>query len=219
MLRRARSHARRMRIFSTLFLLVLSMCAFGAEPRAVPTFESIGVYWTPPGDPGAAGCPLQFRKSGESAWREGLPLWFDARNAECRGSLVQLEPGTQYELRLGGRTFSAKTWSERFPVAKTITVGSQPTLNITESGTASGYVLYQAAPGAVIDAANAQPVGISVAASYVIVRGFLVKGAQRHGILIEPGRHDVVIEDNDVSGWGRVNYTNSKGWKVGVDED
>jgi len=27
---------------------------------------------------------LRFRKSGESAWREALPLWFDARNGECR---------------------------------------------------------------------------------------------------------------------------------------
>src|SRR5438046_10582170 len=83
-----------------LLALALPSAAFGAEPRAIATFESIGVYWTPPADPGPGGCSIQFRKSGESAWREGLPLWFDARNAECRGSLVQLETGMTYEIQL-----------------------------------------------------------------------------------------------------------------------
>jgi hypothetical protein len=199
--------------------LLSALPALAAEPRVVPTFESLGIYWTPPANPGAGGCPLRFRKSGESAWREALPLWFDARNGECRGSIVQLEPGSAYDISVGGRQVSARTWSERFPVAKIITIANQATVAITEGGSANGYVLYQGAPGAVIDAADKQPVGISIAASYVIVRGFTVRGAQRHGILIEPGNHDVVIERNDVSGWGRYNYTNSAGWKVGVDED
>ena len=123
--------------------VALPAVALGAEPRVIATFESIGVYWTPPADPGPGGCPIQFRKSGESAWREGLPLWFDARNAECRGSLVQLEPGTKYEIQLGGARFSASTWNERLPIAKTVKVtsGAQP-LNITEGGTREGYVLY-----------------------------------------------------------------------------
>src|SRR5690349_14233761 len=214
--RNARAAMRNRLLF---FALVAAAPAFAAEPRAVATFESLSIYWTPPADPGAGGCPLRFRKSGEKAWREALPLWFDARNRECRGSIVQLEPGTAYDVSVGGREIPARTWSERFPVAKTITVGSQSTLAITEGGSANGYVLYQAAPGAAIDAADKRPVGISIAASYVIVRGFTVRGAQRHGILIEPGNHDVVIEGNDVSGWGRYNYTNSAGWKIGVDED
>jgi len=64
--------------------LAAALPALGAEPRVVPTFESLGIYWTPPANPGAGGCPLRFRKSGERAWREALPLWFDARNGECR---------------------------------------------------------------------------------------------------------------------------------------
>jgi hypothetical protein len=62
-------------------------------------------------------------------------------------------------------------------------------------------------------------VGINIAASYVIVRGFTVRGAQQHGILMQPGQHDIVIENNDVSGWGRYSSTNSAGWQLGVDED
>ena len=85
-----------MRNLLMFMVLAAAVPALGAEPRAVPTFESLGVYWTPPADPGSGGCPLQFRKRGETNWREALPLWFDSRNRECRGSIVQLEPLVVY---------------------------------------------------------------------------------------------------------------------------
>src|SRR3954468_10556302 len=198
-----------------LLALLVSGAALGAEPRAIATFESIGIYWTPPSDPGAAGCPIQFRKSGDSAWHHGLPLWFDARNGECRGSLVQLEPGTKYEIQLGGNRFAASTWNERFPIARTVKVNGAKMLRITEGGSASGYVLYDGA-GATIDGGDSN---ITVAAAYVIVRGFTLKGAKQDAIRLMPGAHDVVIEDNDISGWGRFRYTNSKGWQIGMDMD
>ena len=196
-----------------------------SPPRAVATFESVGLYWAPGSNPGSAGCNVQYRKLGDTAWRPALAMWYDSRNGECRGSVVRLSPATDYEFQLSVGTqapvtLSATTWSENFPVAQTITVASQSnTLTITQGGSASGYVLYQAAPGAVIDVANAQPYGIDIQASYVIVRGFTVKGAQQHGIIMELGQHDIVIEQNDVSGWGRYSSTNSAGWQIGVDED
>ena len=127
-----------MRISAPLFLLALSATALAGEPRAVPTFESIGVYWTPPADPGPAGCAIRFRKAGDNAWREGLPLWFDKRNAECRGSLVQLEPGTKYEIDLGAARLAAQTWPERFPIARTVRAKETKSLAITEGGSAAG---------------------------------------------------------------------------------
>ena len=194
-------------------------------PRAVATFESIGLYWGPGSNPGSAGCKVQYRKAGDTAWKPALNLWYDTRNSECRGSVVRLTPGTAYEFQLSVGTqapvtLSATTWSENFPVAQTITVATQSsTLTITQGGSASGYVLYQAEPGAVIDVADSQPYGIDIQASYVIVRGFTVRGAQQHGIIMQPGQHDIVIEQNDVSGWGRYSSTNSAGWQVGIDED
>ncbi|HEY5895995.1 MAG TPA: hypothetical protein VIV54_00390 [Burkholderiales bacterium] len=199
-------------------LALFTLPALAHEPRAVPTFESLGIYWTPPADPGAAGCTIQFRKAGEATWREGLPLWYDARDKECRGSLVQLEPGTRYEIEVGGHRLSAATWSERFPIARTVKVASGNTLRISEGGSASGYVLYDGA-GAVLDAGDAAQANITISAPYVIVRGFTLKGAQQDAIRLMPGAHDVVIEDNDISGWGRFRYTNSKGWKIGMDMD
>src|SRR5688572_17936113 len=72
-----------------------------APAKAIPTFESLGLYWAPPSDPGAQGCLVRYRAQGETAWKDALPMWYDARNSECRGSIVHLAPGTTYEIELG----------------------------------------------------------------------------------------------------------------------
>ena len=190
------------------------------DARAVPTYESAGLYWAVPA--ASSGCEVKFRKSGETSWRQGLAMWFDARNGECRGSLVHLEPATDYqaELNLPGqapaRSLQFRTWSNQLPLARTVTVNSgAATLNITEGGSAAtGYVVYQGAPGAVLDANNAAQFNVSVNASYVIVRGLTLKGAQQDAIRISPNVKDVVIEDNDISGWGR---TRDGRWGVDMD--
>src|SRR5207245_2677713 len=70
-----------------------------------------------------------------------------------------------------------------------------------------------------IGTADSEPYNVTIAAPYVIVRGLKLKGAKQDAIRLMPGAHDVVIEDNDISGWGRFRYTNSKGWKIGMDMD
>jgi hypothetical protein len=198
-----------------LILSLLAMAsslshAQSADTRAIPTYESVGLYWTNPGANAATGCDVKFRKAGDAAWIRGLAMWFDARDNECRGSLVHLTAGTDYqvEMTLPGtattRSVAFRTWSNQKPVARTVTVpGGSGTLDITEGGTASGYVVYQGAPGAVLDAANATDFNVSVNASYVIVRGFVLKGARQDAIRIAPTVTDVVIEDNEITGWGR----------------
>jgi hypothetical protein len=194
----------------------------------VPTFHSLGLYFKPASNPGANGCNVQYRKAGDSAWKPGLNLWYDGRNAECRGSLVQLEPGTQYEVQFGtGGSFTHKqvgsTWAEQFPIAQTITLpaGTVSTpLNITQGGSAGGYVLYQAHPnGTTIDVANAHDANVTISAPYVIVRGVTMRNARINGVDLRPGAHHVVVENNTISGWGRRNYVNSAGWEIGVDMD
>jgi hypothetical protein len=196
--------------------------------KAVATFESLGLYWTPPSNPGSAGCNVQYRKSGESAWKNGLAMWYDARNGECRGSLVHLSPGTDYQVQFSlpgqqpSAQLAAKTWSDNFPIAKTVyvTSGSQQ-INITEGGSASGYVIYTSPPGgqSTIDVANGQMHNITISAPYVIVRGLVLRGAQKDAIRLLSGARDVVIEDNDISGWGRYRTTTSDGQQVGMDLD
>ena len=176
--------------------------------RAVPTYESVGLYWSNAGA-SSNGCNVQYRQQGESTWHPGLNLYYDASSGECRGSIVYLTPGTAYEAQLGvngaftkGITFT--TWSNSLPVAQTIQVPSgATTLDITAGGSPSGYIVYDGT-GSTLDVQNNAATDINITASYVIVRGFTLKGAQQHGILIDKNQHDVVIEDNDISGWGRT---------------
>jgi hypothetical protein len=204
-------------IAASSVLVGLALASHGAHAqsldssniKAVPTYEAVGLYWSNAGAP-PDGCKVQFRKQGDSAWTQGLNLWYDASSNQCRGSLVNLAPGTTYEAQLGlatggftkGITFT--TWSNTIPVAQTIKVPSgSTTLNITAGGSPSGYIVYDGT-GSTLDAQNSAATNINVNASYVVVRGFTLKGAQQHGILIDKNQHDVIIEDNDISGWGRT---------------
>ncbi|HET9651039.1 MAG TPA: hypothetical protein VFP36_02555, partial [Usitatibacter sp.] len=148
---------------------------------------------------------MKFRKQGDTSWRQGLAMWFDPNAGECKGSLVYLAPGTTYEAQMSAgsasKSITFTTWSNQYPVARTVKVGSQSsTLDISQGGSASGYVVYDGS-GATIDGGK---YNVTVNASYVVVRGLTLKGAQESGILISPNVHDVIIEDNDISGWGRT---------------
>ena len=202
------------------FGLAAASIAAQAAPedvRATVTYESVGLAWAAPGS--TAGCSVRYRQRGEAAWREGLALWYDARNNECRGSIVYLKPGTDYEAELAAvngkakETVAFRTWANAYPVGKVVTVDARrKSLDIKEGGTANGYVVYDG-KGATIDVNDRDTFNIYVQASYVVIRNFVLKGAKQDAIRIMAGVTHVVIEDNDISGWGRRNE------KYGADTD
>jgi len=191
-----------------------------AYPSAVSTFHCIGVYWSPQDGSSYNVCQVRYRSYGSTGWKEALPLWYDDRGiggypAGYRGSIVNLEPGTTYEIELillntgTTETFTASTWSEDFPIAKTVYLPAGTTnqaLRITESGSPDGYILYTHPEGesSTIDVNNEEDSCIYVSASYVIIRGLILREASVHGIRILNNVHDVVIEECDISGWGRL---------------
>jgi hypothetical protein len=192
-----------------------------AQNRAVPTYESAGLYWVNPGANVASGCEVRFRRTGDATWRQGLALWFDSRDNECRGSLVHLAPDTDYQVELNlpnqppALALSFTTWSNQKPVASiTVVPSGSATLNITQGGAPGAYAVYMGAPGAVLDADNAVPFNITVNASYVIVRGLILRGAQQDAIRLSGNVTDVVIEDNEITGWGRLRLG---AWGVDLD--
>jgi len=83
-----------------------------------PTLRSLGVYWIVQGDDNQnASIRMEYRKEGSSTWRVGAPLFRVERRAHLAekngsrlevsddgwlfaGSLLLLEPGTAYELKL-----------------------------------------------------------------------------------------------------------------------
>lgn len=190
------------------------------EPSAVPTFHCIGVYWSPQDGHSDNICQVHYRSVGSTDWKEALPLWYDDRGvggypAGYRGSIVNLDPGTTYEIELSlyhtGTTeiFTARTWSADFPIAQTVYLPAGTThrpLEITESGSPDGYILYTHPEGrsSTIDVSNQEDSCIYVSASYIIIRGLTLRDASIHGIRILNNVHDVVIEECDISGWGRL---------------
>src|SRR5205085_3288616 len=117
---------------------------------------------------------------------------------------------------MAAQALIAKTWDEKFPVSQTIKGESRRTLDITKGGTRDGYMLYTGP--ASIDGQDTEQINVVISAPYVIVRGLTLKGAKQDAIRLDEGAHDVVIEDNDISGWGRPRTTKSGG-QFGVDMD
>ena len=180
---------------------------------AVPTFECIGLYWKP-GDTEGGESKVRFRVEGDSAWREGYPLWYAERDGEFRGSLVGLRSGTTYEIELTAPSgkkavLTAATRNEEFPVGKTTHLPGgemDKPLRITESGTANAWHLVTPTPGTktVIDTFNLHDNCVEVAADYVIIRGLELKNAGQNAVLIRKGVQNVVVEDCHMTLWGRV---------------
>jgi len=189
------------------------------EVSLVPTFHCMSIYWSPDGGRADRKVSVKFREKGQGGWRTGLPLrYHPVDTAECkadyRGSLVNLRPGTAYEilLSLEGTDVRAKcegtTWSADFPVKSTVEVSDRDTtLTVDQSGTPGSYVLYDGT-GCTIDTQNQEDLGIAVRGSYVILRGFTIKNVKKHGIRLFKGHH-IVIEDCDISKWGSED---EKGW-------
>src|SRR5438045_3938001 len=182
--------------------------------KSVSTFHCLSIYWSPEKGDAGKKVLVKFREAGtgENKWRGGLPMRYNpVKTPECkadyRGSIVNLKPGTTYEIALtlegtnNQTLLKAATWNDQFPVASTLKCqSSDATLTVKESGTAEGYVLYDGT-GCVIDSSNKSDFGISVDASYVILRGFTIKNVKQDGIRINTGHH-IVIEDCDISKWG-----------------
>jgi len=192
------------------------------QPIAVPTFHCIGLYWSPDDGSAQNACAVRYRPAAAQRWNQAMPLWFDERTSDklpaehrrqYRGSIVNLTPGTDYEIELSlektarRASIRVRTWSENFPIGQTVVVqdANRP-LIADKSGSPNGYVLYehpQDRGTATIDVENKHKHCVEVRASFVILRGLTLKNAQQHGIRIFENCHDIVIEGCDISGWGR----------------
>ena len=195
------------------------------EPFAIPPFHCVGLYWSPPGGSADKLVAVRYRAKGASAWAEALPMRYnpidgtDEDLTDYRGSVVNLSPATAYEfeLTLAGTStrirIESATWSETFPAGRTVRPASsdQP-LTIKESGTASAYRVYDG-KGATIDVRHQHDNCILIDASYVIVRGFKLRGAGkpqpgvrgRANAINITGGENIVIEDCDIADWGTLN--------------
>jgi len=183
-------------------------------PIAVSTFQSISIYWSPDGGADSLQVFVKFREEGTTDWKDGYPMKYNPIGgtnkdlADYRSSIVYLTPNTTYqiELTLEGtattETITVKTWTEDFPISKTIKVDNlNRQYTVLESGTKDGYILIDGT-GSTIDVNKESDFCIRVTKSYVIIRGFKLKNAAENAIYLG-NCNDVIIENCDLSGWGK----------------
>lgn len=180
------------------------------NPYAVSTYECSGFYWK---TSESGSCKLRYKKADEKVWKDALDLVYDPRDGEYRGSIVGLDPGTDYIAELSDNSekkqVKFKTRSDVFPVGKTTILPegeSDKEIIITESGTPEAYhlVTVPAASKSVLNLKNVADNGILIDADYVIVRGVEIRNAAVHGIRIRKNRHDIIIEQCHITFWGRM---------------
>ncbi|MEP1870032.1 MAG: right-handed parallel beta-helix repeat-containing protein [Paraglaciecola sp.] len=182
----------------------------------VPTFHNISVYWTDAQNASESNyCSVQYRAVGSDTWKSGIDLVYDGRggdygDAEYRGSIVKLFSNTTYEVKLtleSGETETtiAKTVNENFTEKSVVELpeNTNGTLVITNGGSEEeGYVVYTVGPtGAALITGGTYNIRVDV--PYVIIRGLTLADAVRHAIYLSVGTHHVIVEENDISEWGR----------------
>lgn len=148
-----------------------------------------------------------------------------ASSHDYRGSVVNLTPNTPYEFKLKlensaeTATVTQTTWSETFTGTNVFTpvITRTAMLDINTSGTATNYRIYDGknystGVKTTIDLSNNDANGangINVNASYIIIRNFIIKNVPTHAINIPSnttgGLQNIIIEDCDISKWGKVN--------------
>jgi len=120
------------------------------ELRSYSTVSSVGVEWDVEGDVNHnATCAVRYRAQGEEKWREGFNLlrvdshtWFGEENADrpynmVAGSVLFLDPGRAYELRL---TLSDPDGGDE---ERTVLISTRPT-----PARPTGGRVFHVAPGA-----------------------------------------------------------------------
>lgn len=185
-------------IFTLVLFILLSFNSLSAQesigndqnPYAVGTYESAGIYWS---TPESEDCTLRYKETAEESWKQGLDLVYDTRDGEYRGSIIGLQPDTEYEVELSTTSdqtqFTFRTRSDNFPIGKTTVLQEGESFEpmvITESGSPDAYHLVTVpdASKSVLNMKNVEDHGIEIDADYVIVRGIEIRNAKIHGIII-----------------------------------
>ena len=176
----------------------------------VPTFVSCSVYY---GSPELKSASLEFRKRGDKVWNKALtPLYFP-EFSNYRGSIVNLEENTRYEVRFldSGKEVcrrEVRTWNSIVPVGKTVYITPEmmknPPLRISDKGSRTSYIRYTVKPGVILEN-NSDKLSIMFdGAQYVVLDDIVLKAGDFRNAIEVHNSSDIRIRNCDISRWGRV---------------
>ncbi len=182
----------------------LSIDAF----EVVPLFNACSFYL--PG-PKPDALSVTYRKPGGD-WLEAMQPPHFAEDDMVRGSIVDLDENTLYEIKItaaNGRILAQeefKTWRTDVPIAKTVALDEDTfagELTIRDKGSPDGWIKYTAPQGFVLKNDRTGPLLKLYKAKYVVLEGLTLRGGLKEAVTIEKCEH-VRVVNCDIAGWGRI---------------
>ncbi|HCD35233.1 MAG TPA: hypothetical protein DER01_22715 [Phycisphaerales bacterium] len=187
----------------------------GLPITVVSTFESAGV--TVLTDNVNANCEIYFKKVTDTQWQEAYPPMFDDTNMEFRGSIINLESDSEYQVYAiltdngtvideGGASFS--TWQSNPTIAQTYNVTDLYTsgqfLISDLQGTPDGWIKIVGTGTNDVDGAYATDGAIHLLNSaFIILENVQIIGGRRYGIHIDDS-YEIRVINCDISGYART---------------
>lgn len=196
--------------------LTMEKFAYDAgELLLVPTFENLSYYLDVDSDKYT--CEVAYREKG-GQWKDAYTPYWDQGIGQFRGSIVNLTPNTEYEVRakvLNGRstvreyTAETVTWNENPAIAQTIQlrdVYDGNTLVFEDvHGSEDGWIKVVGDADTILSVDKNTRDNIYVSnSSYIIFENITMQGAGVNGVHVANGSHDIRIVNCDISDWGRV---------------
>ena len=198
-------------------LLAIAPAAPG-ELRLTPTFASCSVKFGAEAD----GKPvLEYRSCGnrgvldgiirrETPWRRAIDPHYFADVKEFRGSLLELEEGTSYEVRLrSGETVLASgcftTWATKIPIARTVELDPATVrfpVVVSDRGTPGGWIRYTA-KGPLVHCGTGDHFTVSNAA-YVVFDNMDLSGGSGGHVFNLRQSENIRLRNLDIHDWGQV---------------
>ena len=174
----------------------------------VPLFNACSFYFKSPSRDGVG---VVYREKG-GPWSRGYAPVYAKEDSMYRGSIVDLDEDTPYELRittthgdvLAQQEF--RTWSSQVPIGKTISLDEKTfkgQLTVRESGSADGWIKITGKKGFVLRNDHKGPLIELYKARYVMLEGLILCGGLKEAISIRRCEN-VRVVNCDVSGWGRI---------------
>ncbi|MBN1845841.1 MAG: right-handed parallel beta-helix repeat-containing protein [Sedimentisphaerales bacterium] len=174
----------------------------------VPHFNTCSFYFQSPRRDGLA---VVYRTV-NGPWLKAYAPVYVKEDGMYRGSIVDLDEDTPYELRIEAAEGTVlaqqafRTWSSRIPIGKTITLDETTfpgRLTVRDSGSGRGWIRITGKKGFVLQNDRQGPLIELDGAKYVVLEGLTLRGGSPEAIIIRRCEQ-VRVVNCDIAGWGRV---------------
>ena len=176
--------------------------------EVVPLFNACGFYFKSADRPGLS---VSYRKKA-GAWQRAFPPVYVKEDGMYRGSIVDLDEDTPYELRIAAGNGDVlaeqgfRTWRSQVPIAKTIVLDETSFtghLKIREAGSPDGWIKFTSKKGFVLRNDRTGPLIELYRAKHVILEGLTLRGGLQDAISVIKCEQ-VRIVNCEIAGWGRI---------------